>query len=165
MNAYCDSIESNNIAKEAHILKTQLERALQSICGVTAKRRIDVKLPGIVTEILAIGVPRNSILYDIMRDVSERLFEAGILQHSYQLQMDMAFPVNPKIPEDKRRILSMFDLGYGFESWLIACGISSIVFVIEILTFWLPRAMKKFKMLLRSLIGVNVLLNWLKNYH
>lgn len=142
-----------------------IERKLLSICGVSSlNKKIELTHGANYVRTFAISVEKNSILYDLMKNVTQKLFEAGILQYSYKLQEVWGFPINPPEPEDKRRIFSMNDLGYGFEIWLIACGISTFVFVIEILYFWLPKIMGKIVEFLRSIIALSILLVWIKNH-
>lgn len=141
------------------MINNELEKVLLSICGVSSSRKIEMKAFFDDTGNKGLAIFKNSILYDLFRNITERFFEAGILQHSYKLNLEQAFPVPPEEIEDTRRILSLSDLGFGFEIWLFACGISCSVFMLEIFSVLLPYA----KNSLSSYIGLVILIKWLKN--
>lgn len=113
---------------------------------------------------MVVGIYKESILVDVFREVTEKLFEAGILQFSDRLQEELAFPIGREEPVDNRRIFSMNDLGFGFQIWLVACGISTTVFVLEVLIFWVPKGKDKVVEFVGSIIVLSILLKWLHNH-
>lgn len=158
--SYCDNVHTNTQIKTSYLVNDEIERILLSICGVSSPRKIEIPRITSESEVFGIAFMKNNILHDLVAEILEKLVTAGIPQHLYELEQEMAFPVSPLEVIDNRKVLAMFDLSYGFNAFLIALGISTIVFVIEILSFWLPRAVSK----VRSLIGVCVIVIWLRNY-
>lgn len=163
--SYCDSITSNTTIKTAYIIDEDFEKRLSSVCGVSPLYpSIYVSVIQPPSAMYGVHVMKNNILYHLIAEVLEKLFTAGILQYSWKLEQEMAFPINPPEPEDSRRVLSLNDLAYGFYGFLIALGISSFVFLIEVLSFWLPRARDKIKEFFRSLLVIYCVIMWLNDY-
>lgn len=79
-----------------------------------------------------------------------RLVEAGILQNIYKYLSD--FELRPKIDPPKEPYVFKFsDLEFGFVTWLIACGISLLMFIIEIIWYYSVRGVKY---LIRQYVGL-----------
>lgn len=162
--SYCENIDSNSSVKEVYPIDSETERELKFICGVSSPSKIKMKFGSSFTNDDGLGLPKNSILSDLMQDVTLKLFEAGILQHLKKLRHELAYPINPEEPEDNRRVFSMKDLGYGFEIWLIACGVSTAAFLIELLVYWMPKMWGEIFEFTRMIIELITLLRWLSQH-
>ncbi|KAG5667183.1 hypothetical protein PVAND_015178 [Polypedilum vanderplanki] len=80
------------------------------------------------------GMPHNHYLYFVTEDLIKPMFESGILNHMYSYwiwsQSSKTFQ-----DIDWPKVLSLSDLSYGFNIWLITCGFAIIVFFMEIITW------------------------------
>jgi hypothetical protein len=108
------------------------ENYFVSYCKKTSPRKIS---PEMFTEVsYSFGVHKNCILYDLLRDVMERIIPAGIPQHLWKYEQNYKRQgLKSEAVMDSRRILSLADLEYGFVLWLIAISVSTAVFLIEFL--------------------------------
>jgi len=72
----------------------------------------------------------------LVREVMLKFMPTGIPQHFFKHLMDFEF--RPLLaPPSELRVLSVKDLEFGFVVWLIAVGISILVFVLELLWYFL----------------------------
>jgi hypothetical protein len=86
------------------------------------------------------GLHKNCILYDLLRDVMERIIPAGIPQYLWEYEQNYRRKgLKTEAVMDNRRILTLADLEYGFVLWSIAIGISTAVFLAEVLESKLKR--------------------------
>ena len=80
----------------------------------------------------------NNFIFKLMNATMICLIEAGIPQYHLNYLMDfdmMALPETPSEPS----ILSIYDLEFGFVTWLIACGISIGAFLAELLWHFMKK--------------------------
>jgi hypothetical protein len=153
--SYCRNVDSNSTAKMAFFLFDEREHLFNGNCKVSSPRKIT---PDLYHEIpYSIGVHKNCLLYDLLLNVMERTVTAGIPQYfrSYNFEMNWNFKSNRKLAEDNRRILSLNDLEYGYVLWLIACGISTTVFLIELLGSKLKKIKENLSDVFRFLKMIN----------
>jgi hypothetical protein len=151
---YCENIDSNTTAKAAFFMSKDLENSFFSQCKKTSLHKIIPELFHTVP--IVVELQKECILYELLNDVMRQAIAAGIPQHFWKNEQEVMFNVRPKlrITEDNRRILSLYDLEYGFVVWLIACGISTAVFVVE---FVGPKLMK-----VRDSVGIIYFIRLLK---
>lgn len=71
------------------------------------------------------------------------LIVAGIPQQHFRFVLETAlWRVDPSPPEPQ--VFGMKDLEFGFVTWLVTCGISIVVFVMEIIVESLKRVFMHF---------------------
>lgn len=88
---------------------------------------------------------RNFVLSDF-NEIFDRLLSSGIPQARW----DGTQKIIVKPEESPPFVLSIDDLIFAFVVWLIACGVSSAVFLLEIISIWISRV----KEAVRGMIGV-----------
>lgn len=118
------------------------------MCGGSA---IILKNFKLLDDSMNFGITRNSILYEPLNEVLEKLNPSGIIQHLIEFHswiIDHKFEL---VAEKHPRILTFDDLSFGFVLWLAACGISAIGFIIELLEY-------KIRMMIENIIGVGTLM-------
>jgi hypothetical protein len=96
------------------------------------------KIPKMIKESILIepfGIcsHRNNFGFELMDKTMTELIQGGILQHFFAYIMEFEF--RSLVDEDPGpSVLSLGDLEFGFITWLNACGICVLVFLVEI--FW-----------------------------
>lgn len=104
-----------------------------------AIKSLESNVPNLLRETVALEpfapctFPKNFI-FRLMDDTMTRLITAGIPQYHFNYLMD--FDLKP-LPEQlsEPSIFSLYDLEFGFVTWLIACGVSIGAFMAELLWF------------------------------
>ncbi|KAG5669372.1 hypothetical protein PVAND_017259 [Polypedilum vanderplanki] len=103
----------------------------------------DVTKTAIVTEeYFDLKVRGTCNLYDVVEETMQWMLQAGIVQywyayfHWYNYQR---FHIETSQPN---KILSMSDLSYGFNIWLIVCGIAIVEFLFELIIGKITRKKK-----------------------
>jgi hypothetical protein len=75
----------------------------------------------------------NHFLFHAINEVMDRIIPAGIPQHYYNFQMWDRYIRNVHVRSlEELQSLTLDDWGFGFVLWLVACGISTVAFLIEI---------------------------------
>jgi hypothetical protein len=98
--------------------------------------------------------PRNYFMFHLADKVIGPLIPSGILQHSHDYHFFYT-EMKDKPEELGPQVFRVTDLSFGFVLWLLACGVCSIVFIVE----WLiPRV----KRLIRTAIGLVLFLRLLR---
>lgn len=116
------------------------------------KQRIETQPLGICTN-------KRSFIYHFTKDTMSKLIPAGIPQYLYSYLLN--FELKPLLkPPDTPWVFDIEDLQFGFVVWLIACSVSIMVFVCEILWRYFKR---KFKRTIAFLIGIKCLLDFVRN--
>jgi hypothetical protein len=99
--------------------------------------------PDTLKEVINLGgyslcVQKNNFFSSLSHKVMNQLISGGIPQHliDYFTKFDMR-PLLQPIKEPK--IFGIEDLMFGFIIWLVACGISITVFIIELTVFHVRR--------------------------
>ncbi|KAG5667880.1 hypothetical protein PVAND_015846 [Polypedilum vanderplanki] len=107
-------------------------------------------------------LPKNHILLLHMKKLFDELIPTGILEHLKQYSVWFLNRPIYKDPGDPRRILSIFDLEFGFVIFLAALFVSTIVFIYELHALYVEEQ-------LRKLIGlyqfIRVIKERLRVYH
>jgi hypothetical protein len=123
-------------------------RSFRSDIPTTLKGSLELEPLGICTM-------RNNFGFGLLNKTMTELVQGGILQHFLKYIKEYEFrPIPEEDPGPK--VLSVGDLEFGFITWLIACGICVLAFLMEILWWFLKR---KF----RELVGLYLLLKLLQN--
>jgi hypothetical protein len=87
-------------------------------------------------------MPKNNILVHHIDDMLNRFIETGI--EKYNMNYGSWLETKPFVEEivDKRKILALSDLEYGFVLWLGCCFVAFLVFIYEINSLRLRRKLK-----------------------
>lgn len=99
-----------------------------------------------------LGAMRNNFIFDLMEDTMSKVVQGGIIQYFEKFISE--FVLRAEMDEGKTlKSFGIEDLKFGFVIHLIACGVSSFVFIFEIFAFYLKnicglmgvlRGLKKF---------------------
>jgi hypothetical protein len=78
---------------------------------------------------------------------------------------EFIFKIEPIIEDDEPKVLSLKDLGFGFNIVLVALGISCIVFLFEC-TYYLVKkfSLKQISQFIGNVLVLLNVLQWLKRY-
>lgn len=72
--------------------------------------------------------PQGSFYYRMMKTLINRLIETGVMSHIVQYE----FPILGKpLNDDKPKVLKLDQLSFGFNIWLVSCGVSVATFMFE----------------------------------
>lgn len=113
---------------------------------------------------VGIGMRRNHFLFGLTDEVVQWLNNGGITDHSNTLFMDMAYKPFESVKEGPQ-VFKFDDLRYGFEMWLVACGISSFTFASELCVELLRIFLKWLKTTLSDVLGLLLFLKFLIQIH
>jgi hypothetical protein len=80
---------------------------------------------------LCLKYNRNYFLIKALDQTLIWLFNAGIIEHIYQIDKVKNFIVDSYEMERNLKIFSMDDLSFGFVVWLVSCAASCLAFLIE----------------------------------
>lgn len=155
---YIDSIEDASKKFAFLIQEDDFDRA--NVILHLNPQKLKEKLISTTTGIATV---RDSFMYPLMEEVVQRLYSAGIPQQREKLHI--FFNVRREVQPEKEiplglKSFSTEDLSYGFEIWLIASGISVLVFMAEIgwkLCFYLWVEFKEY-------VGLAFVVNFLRTY-
>lgn len=89
-----------------------------------------------------VSLMRNNFLYNLTESVMSSLVEGGIPQYFLTYIEDVVLREKPSDPVEPKTF-SIEDLEFGFIIFLVACGISIVAFLIEIVYFYGARYLKK----------------------
>ncbi|KAG5668712.1 hypothetical protein PVAND_016640 [Polypedilum vanderplanki] len=107
-------------------------------------------------------MPKNHMLLLHMKKLFDDLLPTGIFEHLKQHGVWFFNRPTYKNPDDPRRILSMYDLEFGFMIISVALFVSIIVFICELHALYFKRQLKKCLGLYEF---IRVLRERLKDYH
>jgi hypothetical protein len=113
-----------------------------------------------LTSPLGVRFSRNHFLYKKTDEVTQRLTSAGIMKNLWNDFHNQFKPIPKDIKEPK--VLNVDDLRFGFIIWLVACGISSSVFLSEIIICIMRKLWKLLKKMLQKFLGLIFFLKLLK---
>jgi hypothetical protein len=152
----------NATAKYAfHISKEEFQiiNQMYNRCGIFLHETLLTRSVGLATT-------RNHILFDLVEDVLQHTISTGIPQQMDKYYDNIILKVEPKFVEDEPKVLTLKDLAFGFNIWLIAIALSITVFVLELIHFQFKI---KFRRYLRHFLGKLFVFmltrQWLENYH
>lgn len=148
---YCDNIDKSS-AKLAFFQSEKFFETANIFCKGSLFPLRNIFINALPT---ALTVKKHSILESIFYDVMPRFVSSGIPQYLYEFHADLFhigyLEFNEKLP----KILTLDDLAFGFNLWLLACCLSTIGFICEVFK-------KKFTKALKDFIGLFYLLKYLK---
>ncbi|KAL7011987.1 hypothetical protein ACKWTF_014551 [Chironomus riparius] len=98
---------------------------------------------------------RNSLIFEILNKLMERIVPAGIPQYLNKYHESNVYRTFYPIIDIDPKVLTLQNLEYGFVLWIGSCGISAIGFLMEHL--WL-----KGRRVCRSIIGLWMLMSILR---
>lgn len=98
-----------------------------------------------------LGIARNSILYESLNEILEKLGPSGIFQHLINYDPSVDYPIFDSAIEKPPRILTLDDLSFGFVLWLVACCISIVGFAVEVTEYNL-------RILIKNMVGIGIFL-------
>ncbi|KAL7015192.1 hypothetical protein ACKWTF_016332 [Chironomus riparius] len=150
---YCSSIH-NSSDKLAFFLPTKLVNSYSSSChgSLAPIKNFHMNtIPG------AFAMTKNSILYPYFEDVMEKLIPSGIPQYLPDFHAFLLYGNYKNLDMETLKVLTLDDLSFGFILWLIACAISMIGFLIEIVFASISKAFK-------SVVGLILLLQAIKRF-
>jgi hypothetical protein len=113
-------------------------------------------IPTTLKEVISLGgfslcVPKNNFYSSLSHKVMNKLISGGIPQ--YLIDFYTKFELRPMLtPRKDLKVFDVDDLMFGFIIWLVACGISITVFIIELTVFYV-----------KSFVGVACLMTLLKS--
>ena len=110
-----------------------------------------------------LGMLRNSILYPIFDKVMKMLIPSGIPQYLPEFHENLYFKKYHDSSLNMPRILTVYDLAFGFILWLTACGVSTIGFVAELLSQQIVKGTKILLKPLKDLFGLMSLMYSIEN--
>lgn len=106
----------------------------------------------LMTSLMGLTTFRNNFLFHTVNDVMELILPAGIPQYWYDFHIWSCYKrVTIDMPSDEPKVLSFYDLQVGFILWLGACGVSFIVWLIEMLLWpqvkneWTKKSQERIK--------------------
>jgi hypothetical protein len=135
-----EAIQILNNGKGKHgFLSYPLQMKL--INSVLNANLIPMKREKFITYPVSIGTVNSNFLAQFVKETFSLLLQNGIVQHFLEREENI-YTRNVKEPS-KPKVFTLKDLAFGFEIWLISCGISTFVFLVEIFVF-----------LVRSSIGI-----------
>lgn len=78
---------------------------------------------------------RNNFMFNLTEEVTQYLIQAGIPQYMRQYVTNFHFHLRKESRRPK--VFKIEDLQFGFEVWIVACGVATGVFVVEVLLTYL----------------------------
>jgi hypothetical protein len=91
---------------------------------------------------VGVAMDFNQPIFEAIKYVVNCLHTGGLIQHAMKNDFDDKYSV-PEPEIQGLKVLCYDDLNYGFIIWLAACGISTIVFMCEIIIFSMRKLIKK----------------------
>jgi hypothetical protein len=101
-----------------------------------------------LTTFHSISTIRNHFLFDLVEKTLQNLLSSGIYQQNYNYAIWDRFRQVKEVEDSEPKVLSVEDLKFGFVVWICTCGVSILVFVLELI-------MKKFVRILIDFLALN----------
>ena len=140
---YC-TLFSDDSAKTAFFMEEIQFAAFNSLCQGSA---YTLKGFWMTPTLTTLATPRNSLIYDVLNEILEKLVPAGIPKYLEDFHTQLLFKAYKPVVDGSPKPLKITDLSFGFVLWLCACGASASVFLVEVLVF---RSWK----ILRNFVGL-----------
>jgi hypothetical protein len=96
---------------------------------------------------------KNDIYHELVDHILQRILTAGIIQHSIEYHGYFLFPEEKEIDSKDPKVLALSDLSFGFNIWLIACGVSISVLFCELVYPKLKSLFYLMKTNFKNLVG------------
>ncbi|KAL7013177.1 hypothetical protein ACKWTF_015235 [Chironomus riparius] len=148
---FCANYEDST-AKLGFFMPKSVLGYTNTMCGSPATILKNFKF---VDDSMNFGITRNSILYESLSEVIEKLNPSGIIQYLINYDSWVTYDKFDSAVTKVPRILTFNDLSFGFVLWLAACGISVVGFAVEMTEY-------KMRIAIKNMIGVVVFLSSVK---
>lgn len=102
----------------------------------------------------------GNFFYELTGGVMERIVEAGIPEHLLKFHNRILYKRKSK-KKVMPQILTVNDLSFGFIIWLVACGISFLILIIELFA---PKLFKILRFLSGSMLVLHTINQRLRSY-
>ena len=152
INLYCNSI--HNSSEKLAFFYTKIFFELANVyCGGSL-----VLVKNVIINAIPVGIAadRYSILESVFVDAMRQFVSSGIPQYLNHFHADMISTKYQESEEKCPKVLTLDDLAFGFNLWLIACCVSICGFLCEIIKHY------SFK-IFQNYIGLLFILNSLSN--
>jgi hypothetical protein len=157
MQVYQQALNGESKKKLAFFVHSLLHAVLNKTVGRSLPRMQNERM-GLI---LIIYSSSNNMLMVQLNQLLSRLVSTGIVKHHVDYGYWYLYRPVEEIIEDPRRILSLTDLQYGFVLWLVACLVSFVCFICELLWFGL----KKLPILFEVIEFLIMLRSRMHDYH
>jgi hypothetical protein len=119
----------------------------------------------LLTRHLGLVLHKNHFLFQLAEDILQHTIDTGIIHQSSKYHNDFIQKDEVEVEDDEPKVLTLKDLSFGFNIVLIALGVSSAVFVIEVVYFYLKVfiTMNIIMLIGKGLVLLNVI-RWLRSY-
>lgn len=97
----------------------------------------------------------NNFGFNLVENTMERLIEAGIPQQQLDNFFDFEMKPLEEEPPKEPKVFAFSDVDFGFVVWLVACAISTTVFILEVSWVSSKKAGKNF-------LALFFILMWIK---
>lgn len=125
----------NYSAKLAFFIPDEQLAVLRKVCKCEPKV---LKQPLFNIQV-GIGLLPNHFLYDLTEDVVQKFISMGIIQNLYNYYSWVLFHTEIRNTGTGPMVLSLDDVTFGFNIWIVMCCLSVIGFLIENLVFRISR--------------------------
>ncbi|KAG5668078.1 hypothetical protein PVAND_016033 [Polypedilum vanderplanki] len=125
---YDQSLKEETRAKYAFLIEAKLYDVIDNFFNQSLPVMQNEKISKSTGYIM----PKNHMLLLHMKKLFDDLIPTGIFEHLKQYGIWFLHRPIYKIPADPRKILSMFDLEFGFIIFLAALCVSTVVFICEL---------------------------------
>lgn len=109
----------------------------------------------------ALGLNKNSFIFELFAESFEFLIAYGIPQQILKFHNEHLYPPKEEEPQGPQ-VLNFLDLSYGFIIWLTACGVSTVIFLLEIIPKLVLKFLKFLKLKIVQIISMIMLLIFIK---
>jgi hypothetical protein len=129
--------------KIAWVLRDREKRVFEHDAGFRVRNLRD----NLMTLLLTVSTYPNNFIFPLIDEFVTRTYRSGIPQYLFEYHKWLKLKNFRVEDEDERVVLTMDILGFGFVIFLCACGVSTVVFFIELT--WL-----KWRRLGRKCVGL-----------
>ncbi|KAL7024281.1 hypothetical protein ACKWTF_012972 [Chironomus riparius] len=138
-NFYKNNIKNSSARLAFFMQDTFFDRihfSTNGIQGIDLKQKLFSYPIGFITY-------KNYFMNELIEDTLQLMIPAGIPQYLYEYHRWLKFG---RVHVDRKvgpKVLSIDDLSFGFVLWAVACGLSAIVFCVELFGLWLRFAIDR----------------------
>jgi hypothetical protein len=161
LHLYFHKIKNDTAKLAFQMSKTDFDKIMYTFnsTGIFMKEKW-MKIPtGLV-------LTRNNIFFKLVEDILQHTIATGIPQQMKQYHDDFMLRAELEVKDDGPKVLTLKDLSFGFNIVLFALGISTIVFILEVIYFHFQGI---FRRNLRIFVGKTLVFllvkQWLQRYH
>jgi hypothetical protein len=126
---YIEALTNHTTTKMAFLMTSTVHSYLNS----TLRRSLTTMKGERLSKVEAFCFDRNHFVLGPLNHFVGRLIQAGIAKHLTDYGQWFLFRQFDEEIADPRRILALSDLEFGFVLWLVACCVSLLTFIGEVL--------------------------------